>query len=89
MHAETQVRANLLAQVISNTIQIFDFKKRHRAPFPDPFFVEFLVMKRKYRLDILPLPLLRNYTGTTLCCRIRYHMVDNAIPLGLSQWLVC
>jgi len=80
---------HLLAQMIPDSIQIFSFQNGQGAPFPDPFFIELLVMEGENRLDIFPLPLLWSDTRTTLLCRIRYHMIDNTVPFGFSQWLAC
>ncbi len=46
-------------------------------------------MEGKNGLDILPLPLFWSNPSTTLFSGARYHMIDNAVPLGFSQWLAC
>ena len=48
-----------------------------------------MVVKREYRLDILPLPDLWGNTRTTLLARARDHVVDNAQSFGFTQRLTC
>ncbi len=75
----------LLAEPISDIIQIFWFEKPFRAPVFDPLLVEDMIMQRKNRLHIFPVSMLWSDARTSVLGIVRNQLIYNPQSLGFVQ----
>lgn len=85
---EGKVEGDGLSELVSYLVDIAVVKEIFGAPLLDPIPVECVVVKRKYRDDILPLAVLRSNASAPFSLRLGNEEIDEPQPLGLHDWFL-